>query len=127
MPKEIIRPTNVHEPLGYSHAAKVGNTIYTSGQVSKDLENNLVGKDDFPLQFDTAFENLKKVLEASGATMADIVQLSMFVRDIKFLDMDEVAELWFKHLGPDFPPVTGVQAVLQGDYLIEINAKAVIE
>jgi len=39
MPKEIIRPTNVHEPMGYSHAAKVGNTIYTSGQVSKDLEN----------------------------------------------------------------------------------------
>jgi 2-iminobutanoate/2-iminopropanoate deaminase len=127
MAREMIRPTNVHEPAGgYHHAVKVGNTIYTSGQVGLDLEGNLVGKGDFLRQVEQAFENLKNVLEAAGASMADIVQLTMYVTD--YSNMDNIGDVWVKYLGPTYPPVTAVEVSrLQDDYMVEINAKAVVD
>ena len=126
MAREIIKPTNVHIPPGINLAVKVGNTIYTSGQVAMDLEGNLVGEDDFLVQAEQAFENLKLVLEAAGATMADIVQLSVYVTD--YANMDNIGELWVKYLGPEFPPATGVEVSgLQDGFMIEINAKAVAD
>ena len=126
MAKENISPKNVYAPNGYHQAVKVGNTIYTAGQVAQDLEGNLVGKGDFLKQVEQAFENLKNVLEAAGATMADIVQLSMYVTD--YTNMDNIGDLWVKYLGPTFPPATAVEVSrLEGDYMIEMNAKAVVD
>ena len=127
MAREIIKPTNVHEPDGgYHHAVKVGNTIYTAGQVGLDLEGNLVGKGDFLRQVEQAFENLKNVLEAAGASMADIVQLTMYVTD--YSNMDNIGDLWVKYLGPTFPPATAVEVSrLQDDFMVEINVKAVVD
>ena len=41
MTKETIIPANVHQALGFSHAIKVGNIIYVSGQVGIDEENKV--------------------------------------------------------------------------------------
>ena len=127
MAREFINPSNVHEPVGaYHHAVKVGNTIYTSGQVAADLEGNLVGKGDLPAQMAQAFENLKRVLEAGGATMADIVQLSMYVSD--YSKMADIGEVWVKYLGPTYPPALAVQvAGLQGEFMVEMIATAVVD
>lgn len=45
MAHEILNLSKVHPTKGYSHAAKAGNTLNIPGQVAKDLEGNLVGKD----------------------------------------------------------------------------------
>jgi len=125
--REFISPTNVHQPEGaYHHAVKVGNTIYTSGQVALDVEGNLVGKGDLPRQFEQAFENLKRVLEAAGATMADVVQLSFYVTD--YSKMADIGDVWVKYLDPTFPPAVAVEvAALQGEFMVEMIATAVVD
>lgn len=128
MTREFINPTNVHKPVGgYHHAVKVGNTIYTSGQVALDLEGNLVGKGDLPRQFEQAFENLKRVLEAGGATMDDVVQIRIYVTD--YSKMADIGDVWVKYLGPTLPPALAVEvARLQGeDYMVEMIATAVVD
>ena len=127
MAREFLNPTNVHKPIGgYHHAVKVGNTIYTSGQVAADLEGNLVGKGDLSRQFEQAFENLKRVLEAAGATMADVVQLRIYVTD--YSQMADISDVWVKYLGPTFPPALAVEvARLQDDFMVEMIATAVVD
>lgn len=57
----------VYERIRYAPAVKVGNTIYVSGQVGRDEKMQLVeGREAQTVQ---AFENLKKVLEAAGASL----------------------------------------------------------
>lgn len=126
--KEIIRPKNMYKQSSGRYAIKAGNTIYTSGVVSYDLEGNCFGRGDFLAQLDKCFDNLKKILEASGATMADIVQLNIFVTDIEFFHIDGLGELWAKYLAPAFPPNAGLQvAGLTGEFLVELSAIAVID
>lgn len=126
MKKEVIVPNNVHPAEGFSHAVKVGNTIYTSGQAGFDLEGKLVDQNDFNKQLEQALINLKNVLAAAGAKMSDIVRLALFVTDYSNVSKID-GEMWFKYLGPDLPPVTGVQvAGLHEGLLVEINAIAII-
>ena len=79
--KEVIAPSNVYKARGYSHAFKVGNTIYVGAQGPSAEDVAVVGKDDFVRQTEQTYENLKRVLEAAGATMADIVKLNYYVKN----------------------------------------------
>src|SRR6267378_4108068 len=54
----------------------VTQTIYVSGQVSVDADNNVVGHGDLRLQAQVALENLSKALAAAGATPADVVRFT---------------------------------------------------
>jgi enamine deaminase RidA (YjgF/YER057c/UK114 family) len=66
---------------------KVGDTIYLSGQVSVTHDGETVGAGDLAAQLRQAYRNVATVLESFGATMADIVDETLFVTDIVgFLD-----------------------------------------
>lgn len=66
---------------------KVGDTIYLSGQVSVTHDGETVGAGDVAAQLRQAYRNVAMVLESFGATMADIVDETLFVTDIVgFLD-----------------------------------------
>ncbi len=126
MARQVIAPGNVHKPSGYSHALRVGNTIYTAGEVGLDQDGNLVGTGDFPRQLEQALENLKRVLEAAGATMADIVQMTMFLTN--YDDLQQAGEVFPKFFQTPLPPTTGVQVRLaRPELMIEINAIAVVD
>ena len=74
-----------------------------------------------------ALENLKKGLDAIGATFADIVTASRYVTDLT--DQDSMNEIWAEYFGDAKPATTTVQVVqLATDprCLIEINAIAVV-
>ena len=47
MAHEILKLSSVHSTVGYSHAARAGNTLYIAGQIDKDKEGRLVGKGGF--------------------------------------------------------------------------------
>jgi 2-iminobutanoate/2-iminopropanoate deaminase len=128
MKREVINPENLNPALGFSHAIKVGNTIYTSGKVSEDEKGNMVGEGNFAVQVEKTMDNLKKTLEAAGATLADVVQINMFVSDIKLLDDEKMAEYWVNLWAPlgFFPPSTGVEAKMMHGYMFEVSAIAVI-
>ena len=77
MTKEFISPEGVFKARGYVHAVRAGNTIYVAGQGGYDPDGNII-KGDFSAQAHQAFENMKRVLEAAGATMQDVVNLNYY-------------------------------------------------
>jgi len=128
MAKEYISPDTVHPPIGYySHCVKAGNTIYTAGQVPVDLNGEIVGKGDFVAQFEQACENLRLVLEAAGATMADIVQTTWTVTDLSNLD-GRIKEVFKKYFEAPYPAMVSTQSTLADpDLMIEMIATAVLD
>ena len=102
---------------------RVGKTIYVSGQIGRDENMKLVeGRE---AQIVQAFENLKKVLAAGGATMDDIVDLTSFHDDMR--DLSLFMQVKDRYLTRDFPAWTAIGAAqLCGapGYIIEIAARS---
>ncbi|HEY9652793.1 MAG TPA: RidA family protein [Coleofasciculaceae cyanobacterium] len=74
--REVIIPKGMeilYEKYHYCPGLKVGNTLYISGQVGRD--ENLQVVEGIEAQFVQAFENVKKVLSAAGATFDDVVEM----------------------------------------------------
>ena len=124
--REIINPKNVHWPFGFSHIAKMGDTLHISGQLALDQDGNIVGKGDMVAQTEKAYENLKKCLESVGATMNDIVMLRIFVTDLEAFK--KTGDVRKKYFGKYRPATTGLEIsrLYFDDALIEVEAMAVI-
>ena len=126
-----LNPDTVPAPLGtYSHSVRVetsdGTWIYVSGQIATDSEGNLVAPNDLPAQSERVFENLKSILEANGASFADVVKLQTFVTTQDgFAEMREIRS---RYLASDLPASTAVQvaALVEPDAVIEVDVVAVI-
>lgn len=67
---------------GYVQAAKVGDTIYVSGQVSHDDTGNIVGRGDMETQMRQAYSNIQRLLAQYGATIENIVDEILFVTNM---------------------------------------------
>ena len=124
--REIINPKNVHWPIGYSHIAKIGDTVHVSGQLPLDQEGNIVGEGDMVLQTDKTYENLKKCLESVGATINDIVMLRIFVTDLEAFQ--KTGDIRKKYFGKYRPATTGLEIsrLYFPEALIEVEAMAEI-
>lgn len=124
--REIVNPKNVHWPFGFSHIAKMGDTLHISGQLALDQDGNIVGKGDMIAQTEKAYENLKKCLESVGATMNDIVMLRIFVTDLEAFK--KTGDVRKKYFGKYRPATTGLEIsrLYFDDALIEVEAMAVI-
>jgi enamine deaminase RidA (YjgF/YER057c/UK114 family) len=126
--REAIIPQgmeDVYNRIHYAPAVRVGNTIYVSGQIGRDENMQLV--EPHEAQIVQAFENLKKVLAAAGATMNDIVDLTSFHTDMRELGL--FMQVKDRYLTQDFPAWTAIGAAsLCGapGYIIEIKAVAVL-
>jgi len=127
MAKDIIALENVHRARGYSHAIKVGNTIYVSGQIGMDLEGNIVDV-DCAAQIQQAFENMKRVLEKAGATMQDVVKLNYYFVNIAE-DLHKIGDAYRQYFGRHYPATTVVQVggLAYPGLLVEVEAIAVAE
>jgi len=108
---------------------QVGDTIYLSGQVSVDGEGRTVGAGDTAAQLRQAYGNVRAVLESFGATMADIVDETLFVTDIEgFLaDADGLFALRAEMFGGE-PQISQtlveVSRLGSADWLLEIKCVA---
>lgn len=130
MKKEIIAPKTLSKPLGiYSPAVKAeGNRLlFISGITARDKEGNVVGKGDIKLQTRQVLENIKAVLDESGATFDHIVKVTVYVTDMsRFKEIHQVRAEYFKK---DYPASTMVQVsgLVSKDMLIEIDALALLD
>lgn len=125
---ERIQPKGVYEAKGYSHAVKRGNIVFVAGQVSKGVDNQLVGQGDIVAQVDQVFRNLKLVVEASGATLADVVKLNIYTTDLKHFRpfIKDGRDKYFE----THPPATTflvVSSLADPGFLLEIDAVALTE
>jgi 2-iminobutanoate/2-iminopropanoate deaminase len=103
----------------------VDGTIYLSGQVGLTRQGTVVGR-DMKSQARQALENIKEILGAAGATMNDVVALTLYFKD--GCDTRQYFEVAKSYFPVDPPPATGVlvAGLLQPELLIEIAAVAVI-
>ena len=126
MEKKIISTNNAPQAIGpYSQAVKVGNFVYTSGQVPLNPITGELVADCIQNAAKQSLENVKGVLEAAGASLEDVVKTTVFLKDLNdFKAANEVYSQYF----PQNPPARScVQAAkLPLDSLIEIEAVAVM-
>jgi len=128
---EHINPKELATPHGYTHVvtAKPGKMIFIAGQVAMDAQGKLVGKDDLRAQTKQVFENLKTALAASGATFDDVVKITWYVKNYKTENLPILREVRDSYVKKDAPPAStlvGVAALFQDDYLLEVDAIAVV-
>lgn len=124
-------PDTVAAPVGtYSQAVRVetGDAvwIHVSGQIAIDIEANLVGPGDLRAQTRQVFENLRAILEAHGATFADVVKIGTYLTTLD--DLAGMREVRSEYLTSEPPASTAVQvvALVVPDALIEIDLVAVV-
>ena len=127
MAKEIISTENAPGAVGpYSQAVRIGNLVYTAGQVAIDPAlGKLVGQ-DAPSQADQVLRNLKAVLEAAGSSLDNVVKTTVFLRSMD--DYKGVNEVYARYFTQNPPARSAVAVVgLPLNALVEIEAVAIIE
>ena len=131
MKRNIIVCDKVATPSGpYSPGTRVSlseaDLIFASGQVPEDTEGNTIGKGDIVLQTEQVLKNLQNVLAASGASLADVIKVTVFLRNMEH--RNAVAKVR-KHFFKDNLPASSlveVSKLVHQDWLIEIEAVAVV-
>jgi 2-iminobutanoate/2-iminopropanoate deaminase len=122
---EKIHTTNAPQAIGpYSQAIKIGNFIYTSGQIAltpngEFLDGNITA------QTKQVCENLKSVLEEAGASLQNVVKTTIFLANMNdFNDLNIVYGKYFSH-----KPARSTVAVktLPKNALVEIECVAIIK
>ena len=124
-------PETVAAPIGtYSQAVRVetGDAVWISisGQIAIDREGNLVGRGDMRAQTRQVFENLNAILEANGATFADVVKIGTYLTTLD--DLAGMREVRGEYLTAEPPASTAVQvvALVVPDAMIEVDLVAVV-
>jgi enamine deaminase RidA (YjgF/YER057c/UK114 family) len=110
--------------IGYSRAVQVGNQLELSGTVASD-ENGVVGKGNHYEQTKFILQKVEKVLQQANFSMVDVVRTRIFVDDIsKWEDIGRAHGEFFKTIKP-VTTMVEVSALIDPDYLIEIEVTAI--
>jgi len=110
----------------YSQAVRIGGFLYTSGQVALDPATGVVVAGGVAEQTVRVIENLKAVLAAAGASLAQVVKTTVFLKNIgDFAAMNEVYGRYFAAEDVIAPARSTVEvARLPKDALVEIEVIA---
>jgi enamine deaminase RidA (YjgF/YER057c/UK114 family) len=130
--REHKNPPGLSAPRGYTHvvSASGGRTVYVAGQVALDVQGEVVGKGDLRAQARQVFENLRTALSSAGASFKDVVKWNAYVVNLKPEDLPVLREARADALKDTTPPAStlvGVQALANPDFLIEVEAIAVVD
>ena len=113
------------EEVGYSRAVKVGNHIEISGTVSVKKGKIYAPKDPYG-QTKRILRIIKKTLSKAGATLQDVVRTRMYVTDItKWQEVGRAHREVFKDIRP-VTTMVEVKALIDQEFMVEIEATAVI-
>ena len=81
---------------GYTQATRYGDLLFLSGQIAVDSRNQMVGE-KVEDQTRQVMENIRQVLEANRLTMANVVSVTVYMKDLaQFRAMDDVYDGYFK-------------------------------
>ena len=114
------------EIVGYSRAVKIGNIIEVTGTVSVNEHNEIVGVGDAYAQTKYIIGKIAKVLEQAGAGLKDVVRTRMFVTDISLWEEYGRAHGEFFSVIKPCTTMVEVKALIAPEYLIEIEASAIL-
>lgn len=125
MNKEIISTQKAPGAIGpYSQGVKVGDLIYTSGQLPIDMATGELVLDAKGAT-KASLDNVKAILEAAGTSMDKVFKTTVFVRDLN--DFNDVNEVYATYFEGNPPARSCVQvAKLPKDAVVEIEAIATL-
>jgi 2-iminobutanoate/2-iminopropanoate deaminase len=123
----LLDPAGVPPPIShYANGVRAGDLVFVSGQVALDGEGRLVGPGDVIAQTRQVLENVKAVLAAGGATLDDVVKVTVFLANAD--DRPRVNEVRQAYFGANRPASTLVEVsrLALAGLLVEIEAIAVV-
>jgi enamine deaminase RidA (YjgF/YER057c/UK114 family) len=130
--RKLINPDTLYKSRYFSQAVSTrgGRTIQVSGQWACDKNGKLQGAGDLKAQAELACQNLKTLLEASGATPADVTNVNVYVVNYKQADLAAIEAGFTACFGSErnfASTLIGVQALARDGMLFEIDAVAVVK
>ncbi len=130
MAKREVSTDAVRKPIGvFSQATVVeakGRLVFISGMTARRPDGSIAGIGDVGAQTRQVCENIKAAVEAAGGTLDDVCRVDVYVRNMEHFEaIHKVRAEYFK---PPYPASTMVEVtkMVSPDYLIEMNAIAVI-
>ena len=120
--REEFRVKTLHEPVShYTDAVRWGDLLFVSGVAPLDKEARLVSE-DVVVQARKVFENMKEILDAAGATFADVLKVTVFLTDVR--DRPLINPVRQEFFGPARPASTliGINELVVPGMKIEIEA-----
>ena len=106
--------------------SEVRKLVWVSGQLAFDQHEQFVGKGDAGAQTEQCLRNIERCLDQLGGSLGDVVQVTVFVKDMADLRAIHAARL--RAFSPPYPTSTlvAVSGFVHPDALIEINAVAAV-
>jgi enamine deaminase RidA (YjgF/YER057c/UK114 family) len=104
---------------------RVGGLVFVSGQTATSEDGSVVGVGDFDAQVDQVFARLRRVLEAGGSSLEQVVKVTIYVTDMA--NLPRVVAFRERFFTPPYPADTlvAVQALARPEHMLEIDAIAV--
>jgi 2-iminobutanoate/2-iminopropanoate deaminase len=128
--KQQITSSKLRQPSGHFSQAIVtearGRLVFLSGMTARRADGSIAGIGDIEAQTRQVCENLKAAVEEAGGTLDDIVRVDVYVRNMEHFDaIHKVRREYFKAPAPASTMVE-ICKMTSPEYLIEINAIAVL-
>ncbi|MEB3095934.1 RidA family protein [Achromobacter sp. D10] len=108
-------------PLPFSRATQAGGFLFLSGQIPMDANGQVV-RGDITVQTHAAIERIKETLALTGATLKDVVRVTVWLSDLALFA--QFNDAYRSHFSSDFPSRSTVEAKLALDVDVEIEVQA---
>lgn len=134
MSKTTLNPPELFNSLQYGFSQIVtttgGKTVYLSGQVAWNENQEIIGGNDLGAQTRQALENVKTAVQIGGGVLSDVVSMRIYFLDAKKGETGGISQALLEYFPDGNPPATtwiGVPSLARDDFLIEIEAVAVVD
>ena len=122
--KQIIKPKNSPAAVGpYNHAVRVGDLLFTAGQIPLDPANGNLVAGDIKAQTERVLQNLKAILDDQHLTFANVVKSTVFLTNLG--DFAAMNEVYAKYFTENYPARSTIQvSALPKGAMVEIEVIA---
>lgn len=124
--KRISSGSPMEEPIGFSRAVRIGNSISVSGTAAIAPDGSTACPGDVYGQTKFCIEIMKRAIEEAGGSLTDVVRTRLMLKDIS--RWEEAAKAHGEFFSEIRPACTfvGVKAFVREDWLVETEADCII-
>ncbi len=124
--KNISSGSPYEEPFGFCRAVRIGNSIHVAGTGPIAPDGSTAAPGDAYRQAVRCLEIIHKAIEDAGGTLADVVRTRMYLTDLSLQkDVARAHGEFFSKIKPAATMI-GVSGLVRDDWLVEIEADAIL-